>query len=297
MINSKATPKGKLIPIGGSESKDQGDNESSSELRQSNFFESGILSEFLQEVKGNDSRIEVIPAASEIPDEMGKGYLKAFHQLGCKNVHVMPIDSYEDADRGENLSRIMKADGVLFTGGSQNQLIEKLLDTQLIQRIQERYMNDNFVIAGTSAGAMAMARLAIKEGKGGESLIKGMMETEKGLSFLPNAIIDTHFMQRSRFPRLTEALLRNPGMIGIGLCIDSGVVISQGNMMRAIGSGGVFIIDADEVGETNYHEVPELEPVYLNNLRVTILARGASYFLKERSFAKTSEVDVAENNK
>ncbi|MGV3560510.1 cyanophycinase [Larkinella arboricola] len=297
MIDKRITPKGKLIPIGGSEAKDQGDNESSSELRQSHFFESGILSEFLQEVKGPDSRIEIIPAASEIPDEMGKEYLKAFHQLGCKNVHVLQIDSYEDADRAENLNRIAKADGVLFTGGSQDQLIEKLLDTQLIQRIQERYQNDDFVIAGTSAGAMAMARLAIKEGKGGESLIKGMMETEKGFSFLPDAVIDTHFMQRSRFPRLTEALLRNPGLIGIGLCIDSGVVISEGNIMRAIGSGGVFIIDADEVSQTNYHEVPELEPVYLHNLRVTILARGASYFLKERSFAKLAETSLADNHK
>ncbi len=267
-------PKGKLVSIGGGEEKIQPDNESSSEIRQYNFFESGILSEFLKEISAKDCRIEIIPAASEAPEEMGKDYMDAFHKLGCKNVHVMYINSSEDADKPENLRRIDQADGVLFTGGDQTTLIEKLLDTTLIKKIQERYQTSDFVIAGTSAGAAAMPLLAIKEGESGEALIKGMVETEKGLSLLPDAIIDTHFMQRGRLPRLTDALLRNPGLLGIGLCVDSGVVVSQGNVLRAIGSGGVYIVDTDNVKHTNYNEVPELQPVYTDNLRINILARG-----------------------
>ncbi|HEY0108201.1 MAG TPA: cyanophycinase, partial [Fibrella sp.] len=277
-------PKGKLVSIGGGEAKLDAGNKSSSDIRQYEFFESGILAEFLKEISGEDCRIEIIPAASEIPEEMGKDYLEAFHKLGCKNVHVMYIDSAEDADKPDNLKRIDKADGILFTGGDQTKLIDKLLDSMLIRKIHERYQNSDFVIAGTSAGAAAMPLLAIKEGKSGEALIKGMIETEKGLSLLPDAIIDTHFMQRGRLPRLTEALLRNPGLLGIGLCVDSGVVISQGNVLRAIGSGGVYIIDADEVKQTNYYDVPELQPVYANNLRINILAKGAMYYLKDRKF-------------
>jgi cyanophycinase len=235
----------------------------------------------------------VIPAASELPEEVGKDYVEAFAKLGCKNVHVLYIDSTEDADKKGNLKLIDQADGVLFTGGDQTKLIDKLLNTQLIQKIQDRYQNSDFVIAGTSAGAAAMPKLAIKEGKSAESLIKGLIETEKGLSLLPDAIIDTHFMQRSRLPRLTEALLRNPGLLGIGLCVDSGVVISRGDVMRAIGSGGVFIVDADNVKDTNYYEVPELQPVYVNNLRVNILAKGASYYLRDRIFTKTEETNYS----
>ncbi|MFD2571918.1 cyanophycinase [Spirosoma soli] len=284
-----AAPKGKLIPIGGGEAKYQGNNEASSEVRDSLFFDSGILTEFLAEVKGTDSRIEVIPAASEIPEEVGKDYLDAFHKLGCKHVHIMQINSAEEADKGDHLQRIARADGVFFSGGDQTKLIDKLLDSQLLKKIHERYQNEDFVIAGTSAGAAAMPRLAIKDGKSGESLIKGLIETEKGLSFLPEAIIDTHFMQRSRLPRLVESLLRNPGLLGIGLCVDSGVVISQGDVMRAIGSGGVFIVVADDVRDTNYYEVPELEPVFVNNLRVNILAKGAVYYLKDRIFTRAEE--------
>lgn len=288
-----SVPNGKLIPIGGGEAKERGDNATSGELRQVDFFESGILAEFLAEVKGPESRIEVIPAASEIPEEMGESYLKAFRELGCTNVHVLYINSQEEADSRQNLQRIDKADGVLFTGGDQTRLVDKLLDTQLLSKIHERYQSDGFVIAGTSAGAAAMPRLAIKAGKGAEALIKGMVETEKGLSLLPGAIIDTHFMQRSRFPRLTEALLRNPGLLGIGLCTDTGVVISGGDVLRTIGSGSICIIDTDNVRDTNYHEIPELQPVYVNNLRVNMLAKGASYYLKDRIFTKTEETSLS----
>lgn len=282
-------PKGKLILIGGGEAKDPDDKAVSSELRQVDFFKLGILAEFLTEVNGPASRIEVIPAASDIPDEMGESYLKAFRELGCNHVHVLPINSHNQANNRENLQRIDKADGVYFTGGDQTTLVDKLLDTALLARIHERYENDDFVIAGTSAGAAAMPALAIKEGKSAESLVKGMVETEKGLSLLPQAIIDTHFMQRSRFPRLTEALMRNPGLLGIGLCTDSGVVISRGDVLRAIGSGSVFIIDTDNVRDTNYYEVPELQSVYVNGLRVNVLAKGASYYLKDRLFTRTEE--------
>jgi cyanophycinase len=284
-----AVPKGKLIAIGGSELKEPGDHAASSELRQKDFFASGILVEFLAEVKGKQSRIEVIPAASEIPQEMGESYQKAFRALGCKNVHVLSIDGSEQADSPQNLQRIEKADGVLFTGGDQTRLVNTLLDTLLLAKIHERYQNEEFVIAGTSAGAAAMPKLAIKEGKSAESLIKGMVETIKGLSLLPQAIIDTHFMQRSRFSRLTEALLRNPGLLGIGLCTDSGVVISGGDALRAIGSGSVCLIDTDNVGETNYSKVAELQPVYVSNLRVNLLAKGASYYLQDRLFTRTDE--------
>jgi cyanophycinase len=128
-------PKGKLIPIGGSEVKEPGDNAASSELRQIDFFESGIMAEFLEEVKGNESRIEVIPAASDIPEEMGESYLKAFREMGCKNVHALHINSHDQADSRENRQRIDKADAVLFTGGDQITLVDKLLDTRLVPAI------------------------------------------------------------------------------------------------------------------------------------------------------------------
>ncbi|GAA4470345.1 cyanophycinase [Nibrella saemangeumensis] len=283
-------PKGKLIPIGGSEARETSEEATNSEIRQRDFFGSGILKTFLNEIDKSNPRIEVIPAASEVPEEMGKQYEKAFSDLGVKKIHIMYIKDSADADNPENLERLEKADAVLFTGGDQTNLIDKLLDTEFIKKLQDEYVNRDLVIAGTSAGAAAMSRLVIREGKSAESLIKGMVETEKGLSLLPGVIVDTHFMERGRLPRLTEALLRNPGLIGVGLCIDTGVVITEGNKMRAIGSGGAFVVLTDESTYTNYHKVPEMESVYLDNLKVHILANGAGFLLNERQFVPSEPV-------
>jgi cyanophycinase len=67
------------------------------------------------------------------------------------------------------------------------------------------------------------------------------------------------------------------------------VVISGGDALRAIGSGSVCLIDTDNVGETNYSKVAELQPVYVSNLRVNLLAKGASYYLQDRLFTRTDE--------
>ncbi|WP_128545323.1 cyanophycinase [Larkinella soli] len=277
-------PKGKLIPIGGNEAHGPEDNASGGQMQQVDFFKNGILQEVLLEMKGPETKILVIPAASDVPKEMAKVYIDAFKSLGCKEVEIMYVEKPEDTDRKENLKKLEQADGIMFTGGDQSILIEKFADSDFCRRMVDRYWNEGFVIAGTSAGAAAMARLAIKDGKSGESLIKGMVETEKGLALVPEVIIDTHFMQRSRLPRLTEALLRNPGLVGLGLCADTGVVITEGNRLKPIGSGVVTILETDAIQVTNYHLVKELEPVYLDGLRVRMLAAGARYLIRERKF-------------
>lgn len=281
-------PKGKLIPIGGSEARSPGDQAETNEGQKVDFFQNGILKEVLEEIKGPPSQLVIVPAASEIPEEMGPMYVDAFKLLGCTKVTVVYIANREETDREAHLKALGEADGVLFTGGNQDVLVEKLADTKFLSMLTDRYHNEPFVIAGTSAGAAAMARLMIKEGKSGETLQKGMVETELGLGLLPQVIIDTHFMQRGRLPRLTEALLRNPSLIGMGLCQDAGVVITEGNRLRSIGSGGIFIIETDDIVETNYPEIDELESVYLNNLKVHVLAQGAGYIIDERRFM-TSE--------
>lgn len=287
------SPKGKLIPIGGSEARSPED-EAAVDTRQPNdFFHDGVLKEVLTEIKGPASRILVIPAASSVPDEMGDMYREAFGMLGCSGVDVLQIHERSKTDRDDHLKRLAQADGVIFTGGDQAVLVEKLTDTVFLKRLTDRYQHENFVIAGTSAGAASMAKLMIKEGDSGESMRKGMVDMQLGLSLLPQVIVDTHFIQRSRLPRLTEALLQNPGLIGLGLSEDTGVVITNGNCLRTIGSGSAFVVETADVTETNYESAGESEPVYLNNLKLHILARGASYRIDKRLFMAPQKLPLA----
>jgi cyanophycinase len=148
--------------------------------------------------------------------------------------------------------------------------------------LRRKYLTEDFVLAGTSAGAMIMSESTIDEGDSDESLIKGMMNLSEGLGFLPGAIIDTHFLNRGRISRLVEALLLNRNCIGIGLCEDTAIVITEGNMIRPIGSGSVTIIQPFEIGATNFYHAKENEAVYVENLKFHILAKGMNYSVKEK---------------
>jgi cyanophycinase len=277
-------PKGKLISIGGSEDKGTGMDPNFIQKEHFIFFEFGILKRILSEMRGVDSIVEVITTASQIPEEVGENYVQSFGKLGCKNVGVMHIKNREDALNPEYLERIKKADGVMFTGGNQLRLSVIFGGTDILHLIHERYMNENFVIAGTSAGAMAMSNTMIYHGSSTHALLKGEVKITTGLAFIKDVIIDSHFVTRGRFGRLSQAVASNPGCIGIGLGEDTGVVIKEGNKMEAIGSGLILIFDGHNIRHSNIADLSDGSPISIENLIVHVMAKGNFYYLRERKF-------------
>ena len=157
-------PKGKLIAIGGAE--DKGTDLEAGYIHRSNlnFFELGILKRIDEEAGGVNARIEVITTASSIPKEVGQNYLDAFSKLGCNNIGHINIRDRSDANSSEFYDRIRNCDGVMFSGGNQLRLTSIFGGTEILALIHERYLHDKFLIAGTSAGAMAMSNTMIYEG-------------------------------------------------------------------------------------------------------------------------------------
>ncbi len=286
-------PKGKLISIGGSEDKGTGMDPAFIQKEHLNFFEFGILKRILSEMKGVNSVVEVITSASQIPEEVGENYIQSFGKLGCKNVGVIHIKSREDALKPEYLERIKKADGVMFTGGNQLRLSAIFGGTEFLKIISTRYEDEDFVIAGTSAGAMAMSNTMIYHGSSTHALLKGEVKITTGLAFIKDVIIDSHFVTRGRFGRLSQAVASNPGCIGIGLGEDTGVVIKEGNKMEAIGSGLILIFDGHNIRHSNIADLNDGEPISIENLIVHVLAKGNFYYLDERKFyAGVKETEV-----
>jgi len=277
-------PKGKLISIGGSEDKGTGMDPNFIQKEHHIFFEFGILKRILSEMRGINSVVEVITTASQIPEEVGENYIQSFGKLGCKNVGVIHIKNREDALKPEYLERIKKADGVMFTGGNQLRLSVIFGGTDFLKIITDRYQNENFVIAGTSAGAMAMSNTMIYHGSSTHALLKGEVKITTGLAFIKDVIIDSHFVTRGRFGRLSQAVASNPGCIGIGLGEDTGVVIKEGNKMEAIGSGLILIFDGHAIRHSNIADLPDGSPISIENLVVHVMAKGNFYYLNERKF-------------
>ena len=165
------TPKGKLIAIGGNEDKGTEPEQAFEHKNNLNFFELQILSRILHETGGKEARIEIITTASSIPVEVGHNYQEAFAKLGANNIGLLHIGHRDDTSNEKYIERIKTCDGILFTGGNQLRLSSTFGGTNFISILQQRYMNEEFVIAGTSAGAMAMSATMIYIGSssGGSS--------------------------------------------------------------------------------------------------------------------------------
>jgi cyanophycinase len=278
-------PKGKLIAIGGAEDKGTNLETGENHRYNLNFFELGILNRIVLESGGVTAKIEVITTASMIPYEVGENYIDAFGKIGCVEINVMHIRNRADAQQAEYIERIKTCDTVMFSGRNQLRLSTIFGGTQFLNIILERFQNEpDFVIAGTSAGAMAMSNTMIYEGNAAKAHLKGEVKITTGLGCIDDVIIDSHFEKRGRFGRLAQAVATNPSCIGIGLGEDTGMLITEGNKMEAIGSGCVIIIDGHDIGFSNIADIPVGNPYSMENLKVHICEKGNGYLIKERNF-------------
>ncbi|PZQ81848.1 MAG: cyanophycinase, partial [Flavobacterium johnsoniae] len=143
----------------------------------------------------------------------------------------------------------------------------------------DKYKNEDFVYAGTSAGAAAASNNMIYQGSSSEALLKGEVKITSGLGLIDDVIIDTHFVQRGRIGRLFQAVVGNPKVLGVGLGEDTGLLIID-DKMEAIGSGLVILVDGHQIKDTNLTQVELGQPISINNLIVHVMSKYDTYDLK-----------------
>jgi cyanophycinase len=215
---------------------------------------------------------------------VGENYIDAFSKLGYLNVGHLDIRNREEAQNSDYIQRVKDCSCLMFSGGNQLRLSSIFGGTEILEILKQRYLEEHFVISGTSAGAMAMSNTMIYEGNAALAHLKGEVKITTGLGFVNDVIIDSHFDKRGRFMRLAQAVAANPGAIGIGLGEDTGVIIREGRLYEAIGSGGVIVIDGKSVGHNNIGDAEFNHPISVENLRVHIMEKGNAYDSKSRRF-------------
>jgi len=285
--------RGKLVIIGGAVDKGSftENNLDQSAVNNLNIFEEGILKRIIDESSHKEnSRIEVITTASKIPKIIGPEYVKAFTYLNACNVDVLHIDTREQARDPQNLDRLRKADVALFTGGDQLRLTSILGGTPFHEIFLEKYRNEDFIYAGTSAGAAAASSNMIYQGSSSEALLKGEVKITSGLGLIDDVIIDTHFVQRGRIGRLFQAVVGNPKTLGIGLGEDTGLLITNGQQMEAIGTGLVILVDGREIKDTNLTRIELGQPISINHLVTHVMSKYDTFNLSSyKMFIKASQ--------
>lgn len=277
-------PKGKLISIGGAEDKGTDLELGVIQRNNLNFFEMGILKRFVKEVGSLDARIEVVTTASSIPVEVGENYLSALTKIGCTNVGIIDVRERKQAMDSQTVQRLKDTDALMFSGGNQLRLTAIFGGTEFLDILKRRYREENFVIAGTSAGAMAMSSTMIYQGDAERAHLKGEVKITTGLAFIDGVIIDSHFNKRGRFARLAQAVAANPSCVGIGLSEDTGVIVTNGTQLETIGSGAVFLFDGRKIEQSNIADIEEGSPFSVENLVVHIMESGDFFNLDSHKF-------------
>ena len=167
-----------------------------------------VRSQFIELAGGSSARVVIIPAYQ--PDADALIRLKSFwRDFEIASVTILVADSREQADHTEFVAPLASATGVWFSGGTQDFLAERYVDSP-VERELQRVLERGGVIGGTSAGASIMTRLMILEGRQEATL-------SRGLDLLPNAVIDQHFLKRNRLSRLRGVLEKHPQLIGFGI--------------------------------------------------------------------------------
>jgi cyanophycinase len=76
---------------------------------------------------------------------------------------------------------------------------------------------------------------------------------------------------------------------------DTGLLITHGHVMEAIGSGLVILVDGTNMRHTNITDVQMGEPVSIENLTVHVLALADTFDLKTRKMTLHPVVPVIED--
>jgi len=280
--------KGKLIIIGGAE--DKGDDNDKGKIDGeggvNDYYDNGILKRMLEESsKKEKSRIEILTTASTVPEEIGEDYVKAFGRLNATNIGVLDIRTREEAHDEKFLKRLKAADVVMVTGGDQMRLTSILGGTPFLDLVHEKYIKEDFVYAGSSAGAASASNNMVFQGTSDVSLFKGKVRVTSGLGLINNVLIDTHFVTRGRIGRLLQIVVANPRLLGIGLEENAALMITNDTNMVAVGPGMTMLVDGRSIVDTNFNDVRDGDAISIENVVVHVMSKYDSYDLKKHKLS------------
>ena len=231
------------------------------------------------------ARIVVLPMASANAERAGESEVNALRRLGVEARSL--ILTREQAMNPATARQFDGVTGIWFPGGVQTRLTTILRGTPVEAAIRERY-HAGAIVGGTSAGAAIMTSPMITGGErrpGGArplsessrdafvTIDRANVETEPGLTLLPGAIVDQHFVRRRRHNRLISLVLENPSLVGAGIDESTALLVSPDGLWRVIGESVVIVYDARDAEVTQ----PADPVVGAAGMRMHVLPPGSVF--------------------
>ena len=272
MSRPTAVPQTSLLLIGGAEDK---------------IGRATVLRRFVRLAGGRRARVVLVPTASSVPDEVVAAYTEVLGRLGVDDLRVVDPANRLEASAAPLIEDVDRATGVFLTGGNQLKLSQTVVGTPLGDAIARAHRR-GAVVAGTSAGASVMSQFMISLGDEGVTPRPRSSQLTAGLALLPDAVVDQHFDQRSRYGRLMSIVAGSPNLLGIGIDEDTAAEVTDGHLLTVVGAGAVFVIDARQA-ITDAHEARRDAPLLVTGAVVHSLPSGATFDLQTATLTDFEE--------
>lgn len=239
-----------------------------------------ILSRFAKFADGEQGKVVVISTASSLGEQATALYRDLFTGLGIGEVVGVRPEERDEADDPEMAAILREATGVYLTGGNQSRLTQVVAGTRLGDALFLAH-DRGAVIAGTSAGASAMASHMVAFGNAGPTPKNRMVQLSAGLGILSNVVIDQHFGERGRIGRLLALVAQSPSLLGMGIDEDTCAIAFADQTLHVIGRGAVTIVDGTHV-RTDAYRGKGYKPLMVSGAILHSLPSGYWYDLRGR---------------
>ncbi|CAN5815299.1 hypothetical protein BH23GEM11_BH23GEM11_17410 [soil metagenome] len=169
---------------------------------------------------------------------------------GTARAHPLSEDDPAVARDPEVVAALSECAGYFFTGGIQSRILNLFRPegegTPAGDAILARW-EAGAVVSGSSAGAAMMSDPMIAGGTSQGAFRNGTREggvrLDPGMGFLPDLLVDQHFLARGRIGRLLVAVLGPDGVrMGAGIDEDTALVV-RGRDLEVVGASGVVLVD------------------------------------------------------
>ena len=186
---------------------------------------------FFELAGGAQAHLIHIPTATErfeaIPDK--DDYYSAWTQCPQQSFSFLHTRSRREATTEQFSRPLQRATGVWIGGGDQNHLADIYGDTPVTTELRA-VVRRGGVVAGTSSGASILSQVMVSD----ES--EHSLWVALGFSLCENSIVDCHFTERERIPRMLRMLKRYPQNHGVGVDEQTALVL-RGDHASVLGKG------------------------------------------------------------
>lgn len=205
------------------------------------------------EGRDGEGPVCVVPTAGASPERSMESAVESLEQWGgpgaARGIFIS-TENPESARDPEVARELRDCGGFYFTGGVQSRIVDVFRpdgqDTPAYNALMDRFA-DGAVVAGSSAGAAMMSHPMIAGGGSEEAFVEGLdggVQLADGMDFLPDLLVDQHFLARGRIGRLMVAVLDGSGYArGAGVDENTALVV-DGGQAWVVGASGVVMLEA-----------------------------------------------------